>query len=293
VLACPVCGARLAWGDALECGGCREQYPVVDGVPVLLSPASRNDPHKREQAEHHDAETDPEYEIRRPRGTPAVFGWMLAEKLRRGAMGIDALLAGRSVVTVCGGSGMDAEFLARSGARVIATDISLAAVTRARERGRRYGLDITPIVADAERLPLLDRSVDIAFVHDGLHHLREPLDGVDEMARVASTAVSVNEPARARLTDAAVRLGLAFEWEEAGNRIARMDPDAIVSRLSSRGFRTVDSQRYAMYHGHVAGRIARGLSRERLVRPSTTALCGVNRIAGGWGNKLAVKAVRI
>ncbi len=266
---------------------------MVDGIPVLLPPASRSDPHKREQAEHHDAETDPEYEVRRPHGTPSLFGWMLVEKLRRGTVGLDGLLPGGSVVTVCGGSGMDAEFLARCGARVIATDISLAAVTRARERGRRYNLDITPMVADAERLPLLDRSVDIAFVHDGLHHLREPLDGVDEMARVASTAVSVNEPARAGLTDAAVRVGLAFEWEEAGNRIARMDPDAITGRLGSRGFRTVDSQRYGMYHGHVAGRIARGLSRERLVGPSTTALREVNRIAGALGNKLAVKAVRI
>jgi len=289
---CPVCHGPLEWGDSLGCEGCVGDYPIVDGIPILLPRASRDDPGKREQAEHHDAEADPDYEVRRPHGTPAAFGWMLAEKLRRSAIGLEHLIPGSTVVTLCGGSGMDAESLARAGARTIVADISLGAARRARERGRRYGLDIASVVADAEHLPLADRSVDIAYVHDGLHHLADPLAGVDEMARVARTAVSVNEPARARLTAAAIRGGLAFEVEEAGNEIGRMDLEAVVGRLRSLGYRATDAHRYGMYHGHVAGGVARFLSRRRLIGPSKAALLLANRRAGRLGNKLTVKAVR-
>lgn len=42
ILVCPRCrgelrDARSAEGDALECPKCRLSYPVVDGIPVLLS----------------------------------------------------------------------------------------------------------------------------------------------------------------------------------------------------------------------------------------------------------------
>ena len=48
---------------------------------------------------------------------------------------------------------MEAEFLARRGARVILADISLGAVERALERARRFGFELAGVVADAERLP--------------------------------------------------------------------------------------------------------------------------------------------
>ncbi|WP_213804469.1 Trm112 family protein [Granulicella sp. dw_53] len=37
-LACPVCHASLQLeGSAILCTGCSRRYPVVDGLPVLLS----------------------------------------------------------------------------------------------------------------------------------------------------------------------------------------------------------------------------------------------------------------
>jgi ubiquinone/menaquinone biosynthesis C-methylase UbiE len=44
-------------------------------------------------------------------------------------------------------------------------------------------------VADAERLPFPDRSIDVVYVHDGLHHLARPEAGLAEMTRVARLAV--------------------------------------------------------------------------------------------------------
>ena len=292
-LACPACDGPLERSQALHCGGCGATYPLDDGIPVLLDPRTRTDAYKVQQAGHHDDEADPEYEIVRPHGTPLLFGWLLSEKLRRSVAGLEGLLPGGTVLTVCGGSGMDAEYLARAGARVIASDISLGAARRARERARRFDLDIQPVVADIERLPFRDRSVDVVYVHDGLHHLKHPLTGLAEMTRVAAEAVSVNEPAHAALTSLAVRVGMAFEEEEAGNRIGRMDVRAIVERLRTLGFGAIDAHRYGMYHGHQAGRIARLLSRPALAPPAMSAFAAANRLAGPLGNKLTVKAVRL
>ncbi|MBU1226256.1 MAG: Trm112 family protein [Actinobacteria bacterium] len=37
IMACPLCRAPLVdRGETLECTGCRVQYPVRDGIPVML-----------------------------------------------------------------------------------------------------------------------------------------------------------------------------------------------------------------------------------------------------------------
>jgi SAM-dependent methyltransferase len=187
---------------------------------------------------------------------------------------------------------MDAEFLARSGAQVIVSDISIGAMQRARERARRYGLAITPIVADVERLPFRDRSVDLVYVHDGLHHLATPFAGLAEMARVAGFAVSVNEPARAAVTALAIRLGLALEREPAGNRVARLRPQEVTAELGRRGFRIVHAERYGMYYPHTPGRLFRALSSRSVFPIVCAGTRSVSRLAGGLGNKLTIQAVR-
>ncbi len=186
------------------------------------------------QAEWFDHEADAEWEIERPEGAPALHRWLLEEKFRRAVEGID--LRGATALVVCAGSGMDAEFLARAGANVIALDVSLGALRRAVERKRRHGFELLAVVGDAARLPFRDASVDVVFVHDGLHHLDDPLAGLAEMARVARSAVCVSEPARARITALAVRAGLALEREEAGNRVGRLDAEAVETVLRTKGF---------------------------------------------------------
>jgi ubiquinone/menaquinone biosynthesis C-methylase UbiE/uncharacterized protein YbaR (Trm112 family) len=304
-LACPVCsGALSERGDGattLSCTVCEVHYPRRHGIPILLPPEFQGRssadgepmPHKPQQVAFFDQDPLDDFGVTRPRGAPELYGWLLREKFRRSALGLEHLLPGSTALTICGGSGLDAEFLADAGARVILSDISLGVVLQARERVRRFGLDIELVVADAEALPFRDASIDIVYVHDGLHHLEQPAVGLTEMARVARRAVSVTEPARALATAAAVRLGWAEHEEEAGNPVRRMTIEEIVLELTRRGFRPVFPHRYAMYYRHWPGRGVRALSNPALLPLATAAFAATNRVLGRYGNKLAVQAVRV
>ena len=303
LLICPACHGTLTWSEgATRCDACTRVYPVVDGIAVLLvdQAAAEHDEldhphghdHKLQQAAFFDREEAAEFETVRPHGTPGLYRWFLGEKFRRSVRGLRPLTPGETALTVCGGSGMDAEFLALTGLRVIASDISLGAARRTCERANRYGLAIMPLVADVERLPFADRSIDVVYVHDGLHHLERPGAGLAEMARVASRAVSVTEPARAAVTALAVRLGLAFEVEEAGNRVVRLTPGEISEELRAAGLQPVHEERYAMYYPHEPGRIFTVLSLPLLFPLLRTGWRVANRLIGRWGNKVTVQAVR-
>lgn len=292
VCICPVCHGELAWSPrAIVCQGCGWHGHRHEGVTVFAGPETAGNRLRLGTPGFFDS-LPAEWEIDRPHGGPELYGWLMMEKFRRSVRGLEALLPDATVLTVCAGSGMDAEFLARAGARVIASDLSLGAALRARERARRYGLDITPVVAEVEALPFRTASVDIVYVHDGLHHLNDPEAGLLEMARVARHGVSITEPARAAATAIAVRLGLAREVEEAGNRVARLDRDWVVERLQTSGLRVVGADRYVMYYRHKPGTMMNLLSRTRLLSSARAIVIAANRLIGPVGNKLTVRAVR-
>jgi SAM-dependent methyltransferase len=293
LLVCPRCRSDLAWqAEEARCTGCAAVYEIAEGIPVLRPAANDgSDTQKDVQATYFD-EADPEFETSRPHGTPWLYGWLLAEKFRRSLDGLPLSPAGITVATVCGGSGMDAEFLAHAGASVIATDISLGAAQRTQERARRYRFDVLPVVADAEALPFRDRSIDLVYVHDGLHHLDSPQAGVREMLRTSRLAISINEPARARATMLAARIGLAEHYEEAGNFIARLEPESLAAEISAAGFDVVRNERYAMVYRHKPGRAARFLSQPGMRNLTAMALRAFNAFAGAIGNKLTLQAVR-
>jgi SAM-dependent methyltransferase len=275
------------------CGSCNARYPIRHGIPVLLRPDVEGATHKQRQVTFFDQDPADDFGVTRPRGAPELYGWLLREKFRRSVRGLEDLLPGSTALTICGGSGLDAEFLVRAGARVILSDISFGVVRQAQERARRFGLDMPLVVADAEALPFRDGSIDIVYVHDGLHHLENPAVGLAEMARVARRALSISEPAAATATAAAVRLGWAQVEEEAGNPVRRLTLDEIVADLASRGFRPLQPHRYAMYYGHWPGRAVRILSKPALFPLARAGFAIANRILGRFGNKLAVQAVRV
>jgi ubiquinone/menaquinone biosynthesis C-methylase UbiE/uncharacterized protein YbaR (Trm112 family) len=303
VLTCPACRGRLAVGEApatLACTACGLRFPDYEEIPILLPPTVRstdNDAdgplsHKERQIAFFDKDSRDDFGITRPRGAPELYGWLLEEKFRRSILGLEGLLPGSTVLTICGGSGVDAEFLALRGAHVILSDISLGVVLQARERARRYRLELDFVVADAEALPFADASLDLVYVHDGLHHLEQPAVGLAEMARVARRAVSISEPADAFATSTAVRLGLADKREEAGNPVRRLSLPEITSELTARRFRPVRPHRYAMYYRHWPGTAMRILSSPVLLPLAKAGFRAVNRLLGRYGNKLAVQAVR-
>jgi ubiquinone/menaquinone biosynthesis C-methylase UbiE/uncharacterized protein YbaR (Trm112 family) len=304
LLACPVCGGTLAVAsapaDRLDCVSCGIEYPFHLEIPILLAPELRTPAakspttleHKERQVAFFDQDPADDFGVTRPRGAPALYRWLLEEKFRRSVLGLEELLPGATALTICGGSGLDAEFLVQAGARVILSDLSLGVVLQARERALRHGLEIALVVADAEALPFLDTSIDLVYVHDGLHHLERPAEGLAEMTRVARRAVSVTEPAAAAVTNAAVRIGAAEAVEEAGNRVRRLTLGEIESELSARGFRALRPHRYAMYYRHWPGKAVRVLSSPALLPIAKSAFRGLNRLLGRFGNKLAVQAVR-
>ncbi len=307
LLVCPACHSRLSWADSdATCESCDVRYPVEDGVLVLIADRAlaghdelehehglghAGDAHKGRQAAHFDREMAADFEMTRPHGAPRLYEWLLREKFRRAVAPLETTLAGAATMVVCGGSGMDAEFLHERGSSVITSDISLGAAKRARERARRHGLTLLSIVADVEKLPVADGSLDLVYVHDGLHHLENPAIGIREMARVGR-AVSITEPARALGTRLAVKLRIALDREESGNVVARLRPEDVCAELEKAGLRTLACGRYVMYYRHEPGRVFRLLSRRGVFPLARTSWRLGNALIGRWGNKMTVVARR-
>lgn len=309
--ACPVCrGTVRPEADAYACSMCGRVYPMVDGIPILLPDRTlaehddmdhfqhdhegngSGEAHKAGQAAHFDAAAHEAFEIDRPHGSPRFYRFLLDEKLRRAVDPIRPHLYGASALIVCGGSGMEAEFLVRAGVTVITSDLSLGAATRAKARSDKRRLAIDSVVADVEHLPYADQSVDLVVVHDGLHHLGDPNAGLLEMARVARRWVVVAEPARASITRLAIRLGLALETEEAGNWVARMDPTEVGDILEAHGYVVLRAERYAMFYRHHPAAVVRLLSRPLVFPIARMGWRLVNALLGRWGNKMVVVAER-
>jgi uncharacterized protein YbaR (Trm112 family) len=290
-LACPDCYGGLESAlEEITCARCQRKYPMIDGTPVLL-PSGDGDDYKHAQAAFFDSEPR-EFELTRPHGQPALYRWLLAEKFRISVAPVLDRLVGRVAVAVCGGSGMDAENLSAVGAHVISIDISVGAALRTRERARRYGFDVLTIVGDAERLPVVTQGVSLAYVHDGLHHLRDPYSAVSEMARIADYAVSINEPSAALVTRLAVAAGIAERQESAGNQVARLDIRRVSAELEQRGFTVAAALRYAMFYRHYPGPAVRFLSRPRTIGLACSAVRRFNAHLGSVGNKLSIVGLR-
>jgi ubiquinone/menaquinone biosynthesis C-methylase UbiE len=247
-----------------------------------------------EQADYYDHHVpDPEFEINRPHGESRFYRYLMDFKFTRVVQLLSRPLQGRKVLVVCCGSGMDAEYLVRTGASVVAMDISHGCLKRARLRASRYGLKYELVRGDADALPFCDGAFDYGFVHDGLHHLSRPDRALAELARVASRGVMVSEPAHAKVTDFLIRLNLAKHYEEAGNYVMRLELERLESLCRSLGFDRIASSRYLVKYGHPPGHWWRLLDSEPLFG-MTRAMFNLLGVAafGRWGNKLAFVAER-
>jgi ubiquinone/menaquinone biosynthesis C-methylase UbiE len=242
------------------------------------------------QRHFYEEKCDPEFEIVRPRGCGRLYEFLIEAKFRMGLKMLRLPIAHSNLLEVCAGSGMMAEKFVRSGANVTASDFSPAAVNRMRERANRYDFHLDTLVADAENLPFVDRHFDIVTVHDGLHHLENPMRAIREMARVARRGVLIMDPARAALTQVAVRLGFAQDIEEAGNVVKRLEPRAVAAELSECGFKDIRWQRSLMYYPHEPGRLFRWFDNDVAFTTYRALFAAINLVSGSFGNKLALAA---
>ena len=156
---CPTCRSVLALvGGELACASCQARFPLQDGTPCLVGTGLGTS--KLDQIAFYDEHPEAEHqEALRPWDRPRFHSWLLEEKFRLGFEAVASGLApGASALVVCGGSGLDAEFLAARGLDVVSADIWLGACHRAMERSRRRGVSFCTLAADAEQLPFRDRS---------------------------------------------------------------------------------------------------------------------------------------
>lgn len=187
---CPACRADLELKDPafdpagevlsglLGCSGCRQQYPVVDGVPWLLTPDFFN--HQRTSApntarrygylwEH----SRHAYEPQGVRHAERVCDF-LGEEVFQGKAGIDA------------GSGMgdDTEYLLRRfpAMTLISLDISLGVNSTYQKVKHLQNAHVAR--ASVLQLPLKDQSVDFIYSYGVLHHTSNPQGGFNEFCRV-------------------------------------------------------------------------------------------------------------
>src|SRR5262249_22241478 len=120
---------------------------------------------KRRQVEYHERE---HYRVRKPRvvdNSHSYVEWLNTYRLRKAVEMMQVSLSGRTVLSICGGDGQEADFFSGQGAKVTVTDLSTVALESARLRNPH----LQCVCMDAEALTFPDGAFDWAIVRDGLH----------------------------------------------------------------------------------------------------------------------------
>lgn len=93
-------------------------------------------------------------------------------------------VAGRAVLDVGCGQGIDLAGFARAGARVTGVDLTPRHVELAKAHMTTAGLEATVVIGDAERLPFEDESFDFVSSNGVLHHTPDIAGALHEIRRV-------------------------------------------------------------------------------------------------------------
>jgi SAM-dependent methyltransferase/uncharacterized protein YbaR (Trm112 family) len=169
ILRCPATGAELQQADGVLRSSDRE-YPVVDGVPILLAPEltifSPEEVARREFVKPPSPIRDRLWRMKPQKGRPMGT----AERYADFAARIRAS-AGRRVLVIGGGRlGYGAEALLESGLDIVESDVYLS--------------PRVDLVCDAHHLPFADESFDGVVLQAVLEHVLDPPRVVAETHRV-------------------------------------------------------------------------------------------------------------
>src|ERR1051325_6569019 len=167
---------------------------------------------KKRQVEYHEREHYRAGQPRQADNRNPLIASLNTYRLRKMMEIIGTSLNGKSVLSVSGGDGDEADFLQRQGAIVTMTDLSPVAVETASVRNPA----IRSMKMDSETLAFADGSFDWAIVRDGLHHLARPLKGLYELERVSREGFAILEGQDSLLDRLLVKLGLGENWAPAG-----------------------------------------------------------------------------
>jgi SAM-dependent methyltransferase/uncharacterized protein YbaR (Trm112 family) len=313
LLQCPKCKrgdlSATPGGDSviregfLHCEICDKKFPVEDGIPVFLPDTvlkSSSDPcfrtldedtrQKVFQREWHDqAHMDHADGYKRSAySEPSLFAFLLYYQLRE----VRDILAARQysvIANICCGHGFELEYLSSLGKHVIAADISAKSVQRAVVKGKSLGIAVDGICCDAESLPLRDRACDLVITHHSLHHLANPIGGLEEMVRVSSGTIAFFEPAKGMARYLVRTLGLKPSVEESGNKVYEFSFKELRQICQSRGVR-LRFLRKSLITGPTTEPAAFGRLDQCGLTPALCAgITVANRLLGRWvGTKCSV-----
>jgi len=304
--------------EQLICQGCVRLFPVIDRIPILL-PCVQIAVFRRARGELGEGEektgTDvfneetrwwdrfysdsgesnhapisvqgalPEDDAR----LDEALGDPYWDTLRKGIGHLPPGWQKGYIAAICCGRGVEFAHLAREGVRrVIGIDISLEGLQKARGLANRLGLEFEGIVGDVETLPLQSATVQVAYAHEGLHHLVSPAKAIREMYRIAKEAIMFCEPADALLTKIAALVGYSSMKEQSGARTYRLRRDDM-----ERWIADLQPRQMIWNRLFVVTRVTFWPDGRIRSRPVPPFLKVANALLGQWlGNKCVVNIIK-
>jgi ubiquinone/menaquinone biosynthesis C-methylase UbiE len=178
-------------GDQLVNKATQRRYPIVESIPVLLDRAELGPQNVKYQGMY----------------DWMSYGYDLAQKVAdlvfRGAVARGrrllastlSLKPGDRVLYTSIGTGVDlpyfAERVSLERIELVGLDLSMGMLRRCRARIRPYRDTSLLVQANAERLPLADRSFDVVLHVGGINFFDQPAVAVKEMVRVAKAGALI------------------------------------------------------------------------------------------------------
>ncbi len=177
-LLCPVCRGKLTSSlDSLKCEDCKEIYAIKDGIPVLLP--SLLDQFSLEEAKYHSEFEEDPVDVHQLNSVRNEYYHDLIRK--------KVISNGGVILEVGGGTGQDAVAVVSAGMKLVETDISLGALGRNQQRilsNFANTKNVQFVCCTMASLPFPDQSFETVFAIATIHHLKNLLDGILEVARV-------------------------------------------------------------------------------------------------------------
>ena len=178
-------------GDHLVNKAGQRRYPVVESIPVLLDPADLGPQNLKFQKMYdwmsHGYDLSQKVGDFFFRGKIARLRRQLASKL--------SLKPGDRCLYTSIGTGVDlpyfAERISLERIELVGLDLSMGMLRRCQARIRPYEETSLLVQANAERLPLADRSFDVVVHVGGINFFDQPAMAVKEMLRVAKAGAFI------------------------------------------------------------------------------------------------------
>jgi len=193
ILACPSCqhSPLVKHKENYSCSKCGAEYPIQDGIPVLLRSDTQIIAEEASRAEFWDAGWDKRnrnlldlnnLEILAERNNYLTYlsnaGYPSAVDLSEQNIG------GKSFLNIGCGGGYEGLLFAGYNTRYIGVDFSHNAVSYTKQLITNAGFKANTFQCEAEALPFQDASIDVVYSSGVLHHTPNTEDTLKEVFRV-------------------------------------------------------------------------------------------------------------